>query len=164
MRQDKSSQHGVHIRETNIEVLILPEDVNDGDLEEDSLSWQHSFVNYERDTEFSISASQHSAMRSSNRKWIMCLKNSYVELGWTWHSDFNLKTIESSFCRWFDANENSTVMEKPKFAGTADNVIYLEWGQQKMDIVDICTSELANSRWRFFKFRNLTIFATLRGF
>ena len=32
---------------------------------------------------------------------------------------------------------------------------------QKMDIVDICTRERANTKWKFYKLTNLTIFASL---
>ena len=32
---------------------------------------------------------------------------------------------------------------------------------QKMDIVDLCTQERANTKWKFYKLTNLTIFASL---
>ena len=40
-------------------------------------------------------------------------------------------------------------------------MINLENRMQKMDIVDICDQERANTKWKFHKLTNLTIFASL---
>ena len=32
---------------------------------------------------------------------------------------------------------------------------------QKMDVIDICTRERANTKWKFYKLTNLKIFAPL---
>ena len=52
-------------------------------------------------------------------------------------------------------------MERHKLLCTEVDMTNLKNRMQKMDIVDICTRERANTNWKFFKFRKLTIFASL---
>ena len=44
---------------------------------------------------------------------------------------------------------------------TPDDITNLKNKIQKMDIVDLCTRERANTKWRFYKLTNLTIFQAL---
>ena len=44
---------------------------------------------------------------------------------------------------------------------TPDDITNLKKKLQKMDIVDLCTRERANTKWRFYKLTNLTVFAAL---
>ena len=44
---------------------------------------------------------------------------------------------------------------------TPDNITNLEVKLQKMDIVDLCTQERANTKWKFCKLTSLTVFAAL---
>ena len=52
-------------------------------------------------------------------------------------------------------------MERSKLVCTQADVTNLKDRMQKMDIVDICTRERANTKWIFYKLTNLTIFASL---
>ena len=52
-------------------------------------------------------------------------------------------------------------MERAKLACTQADMTNLKDRTQKMDIVDICTRERANTKWKFYKFTNLTNFASL---
>ena len=40
-------------------------------------------------------------------------------------------------------------------------IINLEEKLQKMDIVDLCTRERTNTKWKFYKLTNLTVFVAL---
>ena len=64
-------------------------------------------------------------------------------------------------CRYFCAHENNTVMERSKLVRTPDDVTNLKEKLQRMDIVDFCTRERANTKWNFYKLTNLTVFAAL---
>ena len=64
-------------------------------------------------------------------------------------------------CRYFYARENNTIMERSKLASTQADMTNLEDRMQKVDIVDVCTRERANTMWKFFKLTNLTNFASL---
>ena len=74
---------------------------------------------------------------------------------------FVLKKIEDGMCRYFYAHENNTVMERSKLVCTQTDMTNLKDRMQKMDIVDICTRERANTKWKFYKLTNLKIFASL---
>ena len=74
---------------------------------------------------------------------------------------FVLKNIEDGLCRYFYAHENNTIMERSKLVRTPDDIANLKNKLQKMDIIDFCTRERANTRWKFYKLTNLTVFAAL---
>ena len=62
---------------------------------------------------------------------------------------FVLKNIEDGMCRYFYAHENNTVMERSKLVCTQTDMNYLKDRMQKMDIVDLCTRERVNTKWKF---------------
>ena len=64
-------------------------------------------------------------------------------------------------CRYFYAHENNTVMEKSKLVCAPDDIANLKEKLQKMDISDLCTRERANTKWKFYKLTNVTVFAAL---
>ena len=72
-----------------------------------------------------------------------------------------LKNVEDGSRRYFYAHENNTLMERSKLVCTPDDITNLNGKIQKMDIVDLCTRERANLKWKFYKLTNLTVFAAL---
>ena len=52
-------------------------------------------------------------------------------------------------------------MEKSKLVCTPDDIVSLKEKIQKMDIIDLCTRERANTKWKFYKLTNVTVFAAL---
>ena len=74
---------------------------------------------------------------------------------------FVLKNVEDGSCRYFYAHENNTVLERSKIVCTQADMTKLKDRMQKMDIVDVCTRERSNTKWKFYKFTNLTNFASL---
>ena len=74
---------------------------------------------------------------------------------------FVLKKIEEGMCRYFYAHENNTIMERAKLLCTQADMTGLKTRMQKMDVVDICTRETANTKWKYYNFTNLTIFDSL---
>ena len=74
---------------------------------------------------------------------------------------FVLKNLQDGMCRYFYAHENNTNMEKSKLLCTQADVTNLKDRMQKMDFVDICTRERPNTKWKFYKLLNLTVFASL---
>ena len=52
-------------------------------------------------------------------------------------------------------------MERSKIVCTQADMTNLKDKMQKMDIVDICTRERANTKWKFYKLTKLTFFASL---
>ena len=74
---------------------------------------------------------------------------------------FVVKTVEDGMCRYFYAHENNTNMERSKLVCTQADMTNLKNRMQKMVIVDICTRERANTKWKFYKLTNLTVSASL---
>ena len=74
---------------------------------------------------------------------------------------FVLKKIEDGMCRYFYAHENNTIIERAKLVCTQADMTNLKDRLQELVIVDICTRERANTKWKFFKLTKLTIFASL---
>ena len=74
---------------------------------------------------------------------------------------FVLKNFEDGMCRYFYAHENITITEEAKLVCTQAEMTNLKDRMQKMDIVDLCTRERANTKWNFYRLTNLTIFASL---
>ena len=88
-------------------------------------------------------------------KELNCAAKVYLAFG------FVLKNIEDGMCRYFYAHENNTFMEVSTLVCTHAGLTNLKEKMQKKDIVDICTGEVANTKWKFYKLTNLTIFASL---
>ena len=74
---------------------------------------------------------------------------------------FVLENIEDGMCRYFYAHENNTIIEKSKLLCAPDDDVNLKEKLQKMDIIDLCTRERANTKWKFYKLTNVTVFAGL---
>ena len=72
-----------------------------------------------------------------------------------------LKRVEAGSCRLFYAYENITVMERSKLVCTPNDINNLKGKLQKMDIVDLCARERANTKWKFYKLTKLKVFAAL---
>ena len=66
---------------------------------------------------------------------------------------FVLKNFEDGMCRYFNANEKNNFMEKFKFVRTQADMTNLKDKMEKIDIVDTCTRERINTKWKFY---NLT--------
>ena len=74
---------------------------------------------------------------------------------------FVLKNVEVGMCRYFYAHENNNIMEKSKLVCTPDDFVNLKEKLQKMDIIDLCTRERANTKWKSYKLTNVRVFAAL---
>ena len=74
---------------------------------------------------------------------------------------FVLKNLEDGMYRYFYTHENNTIMERSKLVCTQAHMTNLKDRMQKMDIVDIFTRQITNTKWKFDKLTKLTIFASL---
>ena len=64
-------------------------------------------------------------------------------------------------CTYFYTHENNTIMERSKIVCTRVEKCNLKDRMQKMDIVDNCTRERTNTKWKFDKLTLLTSFASI---
>ena len=71
------------------------------------------------------------------------------------------KKIEDGGFRSFYAHENITLLDRSKLVCTRDNLAKLKHCLSKTDFIESCSRERMNTKWRFYKLTNLTIFAAL---
>ena len=74
---------------------------------------------------------------------------------------FILKNIEDGGFRYFYAHENNSLLDRSKLVGTHDDFAKLKDFLNKTDVIESCSRERMNTKWRFYKWTNLTVFAAL---
>ena len=74
---------------------------------------------------------------------------------------FILKNIEDGGFRYFYAHENNTLLDRSKLVCTHDDLAKLKDFLNQTDVIESCNRERSNTRWRFYKLTNLTVFAAL---
>ena len=74
---------------------------------------------------------------------------------------FILKNIEDEGFRIFDAHGNNTLLDRSKLVCTHEDLAKLKDFLNKTDVIDSCSRERMNTKWRFYKMTNLTVFAAL---
>ena len=74
---------------------------------------------------------------------------------------FILKNIEDGGFGYFYAHENNTLLDRSKFVCTQDDLAKLKDFLNKTDVIESCSRERMNTKWRFYKLTNLTVFAAL---
>ena len=74
---------------------------------------------------------------------------------------FILKNITDGKFRYFYAHENNTLLEQSKLVSNKNDMAKLKEILKKTDVIESCTKERTNTKWRFFKLTHLTIFAAL---
>ena len=72
-----------------------------------------------------------------------------------------LRNIETSEYRYFYAHENNTLFDKSILLCTKADLTTIQNKVNEQDIIEICTQERQNTKWRFKLITNVTIFAAL---
>ena len=166
LRQHKNTQHGKQIGfgASNIDVENIMGDADDQSLREELQSCRDFLVDYEiqkgRHSVFNFAVNNLTAQVIEEKLDRVLDKLKYVAklnlaLG------FILKNIEDGKFRFFYAHENNTLLEQSKLVSNKDDMTKLKEILKKTDVIESCTKERSNTKWRFFKLTNLTIFAAL---
>ena len=74
---------------------------------------------------------------------------------------FILKNIEDGKFRYFCAHENNTLLEQLNLLSNKEDMANLKEILKTTDVIESCTKERSNTKSRFFRLTNLTIFAAL---
>ena len=74
---------------------------------------------------------------------------------------FILENIEDGGFRYFYAHENNTLLDRSKLVCTHDDLAKLKDFLNQTDVIESCSRERMNTKWRFYKLTNLTVFADL---
>ena len=159
-------QHGTQIGfgASNINVGDIVGDVDDQSLREEMESCKHFLTDSEMESgrhrvfNFAMSSFDFSSLNDKldyEFKELKCAAKVNLAFG------LILTNIEYGMCKYFYSHENNTIMERPKLVCTQADMTNLKDRMQKMDIVDLCTRERNDTKWKFYKLTKLTIFASL---
>ena len=151
LRQHKNGQHGTQIGfgASNIDVDVIVGDVNDQSLREELQSCKH----FSTDTE--MENGRHRVFNFVMSTFDLSLLNDKLDYVFkelkcaakvNYAFGFVLKSIGDGKCRYFYDHENNTFMERAKLVCTQADMTNLKDRMQKVDIVDICTRERANTK------------------
>ena len=163
LRQHKTSKHGIQMKSAEFDVSNLLEN-DDADLKEELQACHHFLVDSElekgrhRVFNFAMSTFDNSLI---NKKLDLVFKVLECAAKVNLAFGFVLKNVEDGSCIYFYAHENNTLMERSKLVCTTEEITNLKEKLQKLDIVELCTRERANTKWKFYKLTNLTVFAAL---
>ena len=132
---------------------------DDADIKGELQACQHFLVDSElekgkhRVLSFAMSTFDNSLI---NKKWDLVFKGLKYAAKFNLAFGFVLINVEDGSCRNFYAHENNTVMERSKLVCTPNDITNKK-KLQKVDIADFCTRERANTKWKFYKLKNLTV-------
>ena len=166
LRQHKNTQHGTQIGfgVSNIDVEDIVGVVDDQSLREELESCKHFFTDTEMEIgkhrvfNFAISSFDISLLNDKLDyvfKNLKCVAKVNIVFG------FVLIKIEDGMWRYFYAHENNTIKERTTLVCTQAVITNLKDRMHKKEFVDLCTREIANKKWKFYKLTNLTVFASL---
>ena len=166
LRQHRNTQHGVQIgsgtRDMDVEHIMR--DVEDHNLREELRSCQHFLVDSE------LERTRHKVFNCEVETLKETISNEKL------HHFFNtlecaakvnlafgsmLKNIEDGGFRSFYPQENFTLLDRSKRVCTHDDLAKLKNFLNNTDVIESCSRERMNTKWRFYKLTNLTVFAAL---
>ena len=160
LRQHKNTQHGKQIGfgASNFDVEDIVGDVDDQSLREELQSCRDFLVDSEiqkgRHSVFNFAVNNLAAQVIEEKMdcvldKLKCVAKLNLALG------FILKNIEDGKFRYFYAHENNTLLEQSKLLSNKDDMAKLKEILKKTDVIESCTKERSNTKWRFFKLINL---------
>ena len=166
LRQLRNTQHGIEINSgtKDVDVEHKVEGVQDHRLREELRSCQHFLVDSER------GRARHKVFNYAketlnetivNKKLDHFFNNLKCAAKLNLAFGYILKSIEDGVFRCFYAHESKTLLDRSKLVCTHDDLEKLKDFLKQTDAIDSCSRERMNTKWRFYKLTNLTVFAGL---
>ena len=166
LRQHENTQHGMQIgsRTKDVDVEHIVEDVEDQSLREELRSCQHFLADSQ------LERARHKVFKYAvetlnetivNEKFDHFFNNLKCAAKVNLPFGFFLKNIEDEVFRCFYAHKNNTLLDRSNFMCTHDDLAKLKDCFSKTDVIEFCSRERMNTKWRFYKLTKLTVFAAL---
>ena len=166
LRQQRNTQHGMQIgsttRDVNVEHIVA--DVEDHSLREELRFCQHFLVESKIERvghkvfNYAVETLNETIVNEQFDHFVNNLKYAAkVNLAF----GFILKNIKDGGFRYFYADEDNTLLDRSELVCTHDDLAKLEDILNKTDVIESCSRERMNTKWRFYKLTNLTVFAAL---
>ena len=154
LRQHKNTQHGTQIRygASKIDVEDLVGDVDDQSLREELQSCRHFLVDSDlqkgKHSVFNFAVNNLTAQVVEEKldsvlNKLKCVAKLNLVLG------FILKNIEDGKFRYFYAHENNTLLQQSDLLSNKDDMSKLKEILKKTNVIESCTKERSNTKWRF---------------
>ena len=167
LRQHRNTQHGMQIgsgtRDVDVEHIVG--DVDDHSLREELRSCQHLLVDSELERarhkvfNYAVEALNEAVVNEKVDQFfniLTCAAKMNLAFG------LILKNVEDGGFRYFYAQENNTLLDRSNFVSTTHNdLAKLKDFLNQTDVIESCSRERMNTRRRFYKLTNLTVFAAL---
>ena len=161
LRQHKSKVHGRSFK-TSTDSSSLLNNVDDDNLKEELRACQNFLVDSEfergRHKVFNY-AVETLNMDIVNDKLDHFFNNLKCAAKVNLAFGFILKNLEDGHYRYFYAHENNTLLDRSQLVCTKDDMLKLKNSLNQTDVIESCTRERMNTKWRFYKLTNLTVFA-----
>ena len=160
--QTLNTECGSGTRDVDVEHIVG--DVEDHRLREELRSCQHFLVDSELERarhkafNYAVETLNETIGKEKLDHFFNNLKcTAKVDLGF----GFTLKNIEDGGFRYFYAHENNTLLDRSKLVCTHDDLAKLKNFLNQTDVIESCSRERLNTKWRFYKLTNSTVFAAL---
>ena len=166
VRQHRNTQHVTQVGSgtRDVDVAHIVREVEDHSLREELRSCQHFLVDSEFERarhkvfNYAVETLNETIVNEKLDHFFNNLKcAAKVNLAF----GFILKNIEDGGFRYFYAHENNTLPDRSKLECTHDDLAKLKDFLNKTDVIESCSRERMNTKWRFYKLTNLTVFAAL---
>ena len=161
LRQHRKTQHGMQIgsgsRDVDVEHIVG--DVEDQMLREELRSCQYFVVDSEPErARHKVETLNETIVNEKLDHFFNHLKcPAKVNLAF----GFILKKIEDGGFRYFYAHENNTLLDRSKLVCTHDDLTKLKDFLNQTYVIESRSRERMNTKWRFYKLTNSTVFAAL---
>ena len=153
-------QIGSGSRDADVEHIV--EDAEDHILREELRSCQHFLVDPELETarhkvfNYAVETLNETIVNEKLHHFFSNMKcAAKVNLAFS----FILKNIKDGGFRYFYVHENNTLLDRSKLVCTHDDLAKLKDLLNKTDVIESCSRERMNTKWRFYQLTNLTVFA-----
>ena len=139
-------------------------DKNNKQLQQELCACQHFFDNTEMENgrhrvfNFKLSKLDHSEINEKLREVfekLNCAAKINLFLG------FILQNVDTDEYRYFYAHEKNNFFERSHLLCSKEDLVSLQYRVEKMDLVETCAQERANTKWRYALTTNVTILCAL---
>ena len=169
LQQHRRKEHGAKQRKpsdtvADLNKIVEEEGENGEKLKEELSACQHFLVDTEmengRHKVFNFQMSKlHTKIINEKLEEVFNKLDSAAKINIA--LGFVLRNIETGEYQYFYAHENNTLFEKSHLLCMKADLITIQGKVEKFDIVEQCTQERQNTKWRFKLITNVTIFAAL---
>ena len=74
---------------------------------------------------------------------------------------FILRNVETNDYRYYYPHENNLLLDRAFLLSNRNDLLIIQNEIEKLDLIETCTQERQNSKWRFKEITNVTVFAAL---